>query len=167
MKRLLLVRHAKSSWNHPGLDDFDRPLNKRGKHDAPMMAERLARRGIRPDAIVVSPAKRAKRTAKLLAEGMGVSQDHVRDEAQIYEASVPMLLQVIAGFDDNWSFVMLVGHNPGLTSLVNALAGSVIDNLPTCGVADISLDIERWRDVAPGCGTCQFLDYPKKVQQGI
>lgn len=164
MKRLLLVRHAKSSWNHPGLSDFDRPLNAWGERDAPMMAGRLLQRGMRPERVVASPAKRAKQTAQLLSEGVGVPGECILDDERIYEASPATLLQVIGGFDDAWDFVMLVGHNPAMTSLANALANGVTDNLPTCGMVDISLNLEHWHDIASGCGTCRLYDYPKKAQ---
>lgn len=164
MKRLLLVRHAKSSWNHPGLSDFDRPLNARGEHDVPMMAERLLQRAIRPDQVVASPAKRTKQTARVLSAGIGIPESSILYDERIYEAAISTLLQVIGSFDDAWGFVMLVGHNPGMTSLANALADGVTDNLPTCGMVDISLNLEQWHDIAPGCGTCRLYDYPKKAQ---
>ncbi|HKJ83146.1 MAG TPA: histidine phosphatase family protein [Mariprofundaceae bacterium] len=162
MKRLLLVRHAKSSWKDAGLDDFDRPLNKRGVHDAPMMGSRLAKRHIHPDMIVSSPAKRAVQTAEALAASLKVPAPRLICDRSVYEASTATLLKVIEGFDDEKSCVMLVGHNPAMTLLANALAGHVIDNLPTCGIVDLSIDIERWRDVAGGDTTCRLCDYPKR-----
>ncbi|HKJ84321.1 MAG TPA: histidine phosphatase family protein [Mariprofundaceae bacterium] len=162
MKRLLLVRHAKSSWKDAGLDDFDRPLNKRGGHDAPMMGARLTKRHIHPDMIVSSPAKRAVQTAEALASSLKVPTQRLIYDRSVYEASTTTLLKVIENLDDEQSCVMLVGHNPAMTLLANALAGHVIDNLPTCGIVDLSINIERWCEVMGGYVTCRLCDYPKR-----
>jgi phosphohistidine phosphatase len=156
------VRHAKSSWKDPTLDDFDRPLKKRGKRDAPRMGERLAARGVRPDRIVSSPARRARDTAAAVAAELGWDEGAIELDERIYGASVIALLEIVRDLDDDDAHVMLVGHNPGLTDLANVLTGEEIENVPTAGVVDVTFTAESWRDVAPGGGALVDFDYPKR-----
>ncbi|MEJ2698110.1 MAG: histidine phosphatase family protein [Desulfuromonadales bacterium] len=165
MKRLTLVRHAKSSWKDPGRADFDRPLSKRGKQDAPRIGERLAARGQRPDLILSSPARRARKTAKEIARKIGLPGERLVLEEKIYEAEPEALLEVVQSLDDRWENVMLVGHNPGLTDLGNLLADCGIANIPTCGVLCLDFDADDWHDVGHGAGTLVFYDYPKKPSE--
>jgi phosphohistidine phosphatase len=165
MKRLTLVRHAKSSWKDPGRADFDRPLSKRGKQDAPRMGERLAARGQRPDLILSSPARRARKTAKEIARKIGLPSERLVLEEKIYEAEPEALLEVVQSLDDRWENVMLVGHNPGLTDLGNLLADCEIANIPTCGVLCLDFAAAAWHNVAHGAGTLVFYDYPKKPSE--
>lgn len=162
MKRLILVRHAKSSWKDASLADFDRPLNKRGKQDAPMMGQRLADRGIVPDCIVSSPAKRARRTARSVAEALDYPEEDILFEETIYEAGIPDLLWVVRDLDDSDDEVVLVGHNPGFTDLCNLLSGEAIPNLPTCAVACIAFALCSWDQIGPQTGELVFFDYPKR-----
>lgn len=164
MKRLTLIRHAKSSWDHPELSDFDRPLNKRGKRNAPEMGQRLAGHGLRPDLVVSSPARRALDTARVIAEAIGYPADAIRQDPNIYEASVGALLEVLAELPDECRHVVLFGHNPGLTDLANDLTRGGIDNVPTCGVVDCALDVRNWSEVGSGCGRLLEFDYPKKAK---
>lgn len=161
MKRLTLVRHAKSSWKDAELADFDRPLNKRGEGDAPRMGERLARRGLQPELLLSSPARRARQTAEAIAAALRVDSAALRFSPAIYEASPAALLELIRGCEERWQHLLLVGHNPGLTELGNLLAGCGIDNLPTCAVLVIDFEISNWRQVAPGAGALFLYDYPK------
>ena len=162
MKRLTLVRHAKSSWKDPELSDFDRPLNKRGKHDAPLTGKRLAARGLRPEFIVSSPARRARRTAKLIARELELPDDRLILETEIYDAEAEVLLKVVRALDERWEHVLLVGHNPGLTELGNLLADCGIENIPTCGVLCLDFDTGDWKSLGPRSGTLVFYDTPKK-----
>jgi phosphohistidine phosphatase len=162
MKRLTLVRHAKSSWKDPELADFDRPLGKRGKLDAPLMGERLAGRGRRPELIISSPAKRARKTAKLIARELELRDDRLILVTEIYEAEPEILLKIVHGLDDRWEHVLLIGHNPGLTELGNLLADCGIENIPTCGALCLDFDTEDWKSLGPKSGTLVFYDYPKK-----
>lgn len=162
MKRLTLVRHAKSSWKDPELADFDRPLNKRGKQDAPLMGERLAGLNPRPELILSSPAKRARKTAKLIARELELADDRLILVTEIYEAEPEILLKVVRGLDDRWAHVLLVGHHPGLTDLGNRLADCGIENIPTCGVLCLDFDAGSWKSIGPRSGTLVFYDYPKK-----
>lgn len=165
MKRLTLVRHAKSSWKDPELADFDRPLNKRGKRDAPMMGERLAGRDRRPELIVSSPARRAHKTAQLLARELDLPDQRLIHAPGIYEAEAEELLEIVRGLDDRWEHVLLVGHNPGLTELGNLLGDCGIENIPTCGVLCLEFDAEKWKSLGPGAGTQVFYDFPRNSSE--
>ncbi|UCE88325.1 MAG: histidine phosphatase family protein [Pseudomonadota bacterium] len=162
MKRLTLIRHAKSSWSEPGLADFDRPLNERGQRDAPKMGKHLRKHGLSPDLFVSSPAKRALTTAQTIAQALAYPSDAIRKLDAVYEASLATLLNVVHELDDNHSDIVLFGHNPGITVLANFLVGVHIDNVPTCGVVMIELAVDNWRDVERDCGRLLGFDYPKK-----
>lgn len=162
MKRLVLIRHAKSSWKNPGLRDFDRPLNKRGKENAPEMGRRLAQRSLMPDRVVSSPAKRAIKTAEIIAESIGFPADRISQVPPIYAATVPELLSVLRGLEDGDEIVFLVGHNPGLTDLINFTCGYSLDNLPTCGVFCADFDMASWQEIGRQTGKPVFIDFPKK-----
>nr|WP_221270874.1 histidine phosphatase family protein [Desulfoprunum benzoelyticum] len=159
---MYLIRHAKSSWAEPGLGDFDRPLNHRGKADAPFMGQRLAGYGIRLDLIVASPAKRARKTARFIAEAVHVAEKSIVLDAALYMAEIPALLQTIAGVPDSLEDLALVGHNYGITDLAEWLTGRSIGNIPTCGIAAIEFDCPSWSDLREGSGRLLFFDYPKK-----
>ncbi len=159
MKRLFLVRHAKSSWNDTSLSDWERPLNKRGKRDAPEMGRRLSRAAVNIDAIISSTAVRAISTADILAEQLLFDQE-IDQRDDLYHAGAGALLNVIRQFDDAWNAVMLVAHNPGLTDLVNKLSGP-IDNVPTCGIVTLDYDIDHWRDVGRVAPIDFQFDFPK------
>jgi phosphohistidine phosphatase len=160
MKRLTLIRHAKSDWD-TSQSDFDRPLNERGEAAAPYMAARLAQHYRLPDLLVSSPAARALRTAILMARGLGLPEDEIRTEASLYNASVRQLLDCIRATDDGVGHLMLVAHNPGITDLANQLTGSRIDEMVTCAVLGADLEITSWREARPGCGRVRYYDYPK------
>jgi phosphohistidine phosphatase len=162
MKRLLLLRHAKSSWDQPDLPDFDRPLNKRGKRDAPLMASRLRERGEKPELILSSPAERAIKTARVVAEELGIMKKKVVANNEIYLASADELLIILRGLDESYNRVLLCGHNPGITNLCNFLADLKIDNIPTCGVVCLDMIIDSWSGLGQASGTLVYFDYPKK-----
>ena len=162
MKRLYLIRHAKSSWKDPNLQDFERPLNKRGKGDAPLMGQHLNSHQVRPDLIISSSAKRALKTARIIAKAIGFPKEQIVTDESIYEAGVSSLLQVIHHIDEAANQIMLFGHNPGLTMLAESLTNAVIENIPTCGIFCVDFDITSWKDVKAGTGTMVFFDYPKK-----
>lgn len=161
VKTLTLLRHAKSSWKHPELGDFDRPLNKRGLHDAPAMGKRLARCDALPDRCLSSPAVRATATAVAVAEELGYPVDTIAWEPRIYEATAATLLEVLREQPDSADHILLVGHNPGLTDFANALTGDSLDNLPTAAAYTLTLPIEHWRDATFGSGTRGAYEYPK------
>lgn len=166
MKTVILVRHAKSSWNNPVLRDFDRPLNERGKQDAPLMAKRLCARSLGPQRVLCSPALRTVSTAEVFANQLSIPRGLMHLEQQIYQAGHHQLLQLLRQQDDKVDVVMLVGHNPGLTDLFNSLsANASIDNLPTCCVAQLTFATDSWAQLAPAGGELQHIDYPRQAHQ--
>jgi len=163
MKRLFLIRHAKSSWGDPDRADIDRPLNERGKRDAPVMGERLKKEHkAKPDLIISSPAKRALRTAKIIATALDYPEGKIEIKASLYASGVPAMLDVIRHLDDSLGEVMLFGHNPDLTSLANYLSNQQVENIPTCGIFCVDFDIKSWKDMKNQKGIFKFFDYPKK-----
>lgn len=161
-KRLYLLRHAKSSWDDTSIEDFKRPLNKRGQRDAPAMGRRFRERGYLPDRIVASPAERAYDTARTVARELGYALADIVKDDELYLASRAVLLDCVHATPDALGSLMLVAHNPGLTDLANTLTSQRIDNLPTCGLYCADFSIRRWRDLAPGNGTLVCFEYPKK-----
>jgi phosphohistidine phosphatase len=137
MKTLFLVRHAKSSWDDPALPDKDRPLNDRGKRDAPKMGERLAKRDVRPDLILSSPAMRALTTAQIIAKKLDYKRKDIVVDDRLYGVEPDDLLDVIHKLGDKLERVMLFGHNPELTELAHRLS-SQITHMPTCAVAEFT-----------------------------
>ena len=162
MKELILVRHAKSSWKDPALRDHERPLNKRGKRDAPEMGERLARRGCRPDLFISSSAVRALETARTFAVKLGYPPEDIQTEERIYHASVGELLEAIRCVEASVVNLMLFGHNPGLTELANRLGSREIHNLSTCALLHLRFDIDAWSGLAEASGEELAYDFPKK-----
>lgn len=162
MKYLYLIRHAKSSWDNPGLTDMERPLNSRGKQDAPLMGKRLSAIGIKADLIITSPAKRARRTAKKIAKETGYPLKKIIIDNNLYLEGVNNLLKTIREIDEQYENVFLFGHNPDFTSLVNLLTHGQIYNIPTCGICRIAFDIDSWQLVTESKGKLILYDYPKK-----
>ncbi|MGI9822364.1 SixA phosphatase family protein [Agromyces sp. Marseille-Q5079] len=146
MKTLTLVRHAKSDWGQPGLADHDRPLNDRGLRDAPEMGRRLRERGEVPDLIVSSTALRARTTAGLIAEGLGLDAASVTLDERLYGSSPQTILRVIGELDGELGRVMVVAHNPGISDFAFDLTESV-GEMPTCAVLGLDFDIDEWAEI--------------------
>ena len=164
MRRLILLRHAKSSWSAPDIPDHDRPLSKRGERDAPLMGERLAERGERPALILTSDARRALQTAKIVAHRLRYRLESLRVEPELYLATPQRLLAVVERQADSHPSLLVVAHNPGLTELANRLLPALdLDNLATSGVVAIDFDARTWADVAHEPGTLAYYDYPKNL----
>ena len=164
MKKLYLLRHGKSSWEYPELDDFERPLNKRGRRDVPVIGKLLNKQKINPDLIITSPAVRAAFTARVIAEIISYPEKKIVYEHAVYDASVLALVNVIHNVDDRMNQLMLVGHNPGFTSLINYLADKNLDNLPTAGLYGMEFSISRWNEVTENSGKAILYEYPKKYK---
>jgi len=162
MRTLYLVRHAKSSWKNPGLDDFERPLNKRGHRDAPFMGKLLKKMKVSPSLIISSPATRAGVTARTIAEKINYPLEKIQYSENIYLAGERELLRLIERLDDNKKKVMLVGHNPGFTSLANYFTSQYVSNVPTCGIFCVNFNIASWALIEADCGEFKFFEYPKK-----
>ena len=161
MKTLTLVRHAKSSWNDSSLSDFERPLNRRGERDAPLMGQRIVAAGIRPSLIISSPAARALSTAKLLAQEIAYPLEFLQRDKTLYHASLNDFLDVLVGQDAEFNNLMLVGHNPGLTAFANYLSPGITSNLPTAGVVAVSFEQDDWNLYTPPATEVIAYLYPK------
>ena len=145
MKTLLVLRHAKSSWNDPALDDHERPLNKRGRRDAPRVGALVREYGLIPDLVISSDAVRARLTAEAVAEEARYAGEILLDP-HLYLAGPADILSLLPTVQENAKTVMIVGHNPGLETLVEQLTGERQD-LPTAALAQIDLPIDQWRDL--------------------
>ncbi len=162
MKRLTLLRHAKSSGKEPDQNDFDRPLNSRGRHDAPLMGRRLAGRGLQPDLLLASPALRSRLTAAAVAKQLAIDAGCLTFDERIYLATVRELLGLVRAIAEDRQNVLLVGHNPGITDLANYLVGGQLENLPTCGLFSVELQVSTWRQLDRAGSRLVFYDYPKR-----
>ncbi len=161
-KYLMLIRHAKSSWDNPSLRDFDRPLNSRGQRDAPEMGRRLAKKGVIADLMLTSPANRALTTCRIISEKIDYPRQAIEEDEEIYHAGPSTLLEVVRSIDNSWRTVLLFGHNPGFTDFANALNNTDIDNIPTCGIVSCKFEVNSWEDITFGSGIQLDFDYPKK-----
>jgi phosphohistidine phosphatase len=168
MKALYVLRHAKSDWGDDSLDDFDRPLNKRGSKAAEAVGEEMRRRGIAPDLVLASPAVRAQETLQRVQHGYGGKFDATQDR-RIYGAMLDTLLDLVRASTDAADRLMIVGHNEGLRDLVVALAqdselrDEAFHKFPTAALAEIIFDVERWRDVETGTGRLEVLLKPRDL----
>lgn len=149
MKTLIILRHGKAELHKSGLDDYDRILIKRGIENSEDMGKYIAAKWGVPDLILSSAAARAYQTAKLAAKGMKYPKEAIMTDERLYLVSEYTILKVLSGLTDDYQSCMLVGHNPGLTYLINTL-GVRLDNLPTASAACFSLEINSWKDIA-GC----------------
>ncbi|MER3463306.1 MAG: phosphohistidine phosphatase [Chitinophagaceae bacterium] len=162
MKTLVLIRHAKSSWENLEQSDFERPLNERGKKDAPEMAERIKERGVKPDLIVSSPAKRAKKTARYFAEEFDINKEDIFLVDRLYEAGTDDYEEVIRALPNKHEVVFLFAHNPTITSFANTLTNVRIDDMPTCSAFAASAEVNSWKDFLESSERkFLFFDYPK------
>jgi len=161
MKTLFLVRHAKSSWDDTALPDKDRPLNDRGKRDAPKMGERLAKRDVKPDLILSSPARRALTTAEIIAKKLDYKRKDIVADDRLYAGEADDLLEVIGELDDKLERVMLFGHNPELTELAHRLS-SEITHMPTCAVVEFTFDAKSWSNIGTDKPAKVAFDYPRQ-----
>ena len=162
MKSLFLTRHAKSSWDHAGLSDIDRPLNNRGKKAAPFMGQLIYDKADIPDLLISSPAKRAFSTAKEFAKIFGLIEDDIIVNNTIYGAGPYQLLDIVKNQDNLHHSLMLFGHNPTFTTFTNMVSNENIFNIVTCGVVRIDFNFSNWIDIEYGSGNLIYYDYPKK-----
>jgi phosphohistidine phosphatase len=162
MKTIYLVRHAKSSWKFPSLDDFERPLNKRGRKNVPFMGKILKKLKVTPDLVISSPANRAAMTARIIAAAINYPLENIVYSEAIYEFSEDALIRVINQIDDSVNSSMVVGHNPAINGLANYIGDQPISNIPTCGVYCVDLDISSWAKIYEHCGKLKFFEFPKK-----
>lgn len=167
-RELLLLRHAKSDWDNDFLTDFERPLAKRGKHDAPRVGAWLYREGLVPDAVVSSPAERARQTALKVCRSLDFGKKRIRWDAEIYEASADDLLAVLARVPADAATALLIGHNPGLEELLKHLVGGEIEVpangklMPTAAVARLEMP-EDWSALGPGSARLISVTSPRSL----
>lgn len=160
-KTLILIRHGKSDWSEGGQKDFDRELNHRGHSDAPRMGGKLFEMNLKPDLIVSSPARRTTLTTEYICEQIKYPFDEVDFQEDIYEASVRTLLKVVNELDNKHSTVVIVGHNPGFSYLAEYLTGSVIGNIPTCGLVELNIELDKWELISQNTAQLKSFIYPK------
>ena len=162
MKTLSILRHAKSSWDDSSISDRDRPLNRRGQRDAPLMGDRILASSIRPSLIISSPAERAWTTAKIIAQSISYPREFLQRDDRIYLAGVASLYDVISEQENGFNSIMIVGHNPGLTEFANRFVPGITTNIPTCGFVAVDIDTDNWQlDKDLPC-ELQIFDYPKR-----
>jgi len=160
------VRHAKSSWDDVTLPDFDRPLNNRGKKDAPKMAKRLKEKINEVDAFISSPAKRARKTAKFFIEEFEREEEEILLVPALYHAAIDDFYQTIHDAENKFQSIALFSHNPGITAFANEIATKAeLDNMPTCGVFAVKIDINNWSEFKIATKESWFFDYPKKEKE--
>lgn len=162
-KTLYLVRHAKSSWKNPGLADSQRPLNKRGKHDAPLMGKTLRGRKEIPELLISSPAKRAISTAKHFAKELNYNKEKIEIKEILYMASSTDFYNVIEKCGNSLKSIMLFSHNPGITDFANLISGYDIENIPTSGTVRIDFDTDSWKGIKNKKGEIKFFISPKNL----
>ena len=162
MKYLWLIRHAKSSWEAPYLKDYDRPLNKRGKRDAPFMGKELKKNAFSPELVISSPSKRTTLTAEKIFNELDFGFEKIQWEPKLYGAGTWECINIINSLEQDINTVCIIGHNPTLTDLSNYLTDNYIDNIPTCGIVKISFEVINWAMVSKSLGSLVSFDYPKK-----
>ncbi|MBX9666804.1 MAG: histidine phosphatase family protein [Candidatus Obscuribacterales bacterium] len=162
MKHLFLLRHAKSSWDHPGLADFDRPLNERGQKAAPKMGKVIVEKKVKPEIILCSPAKRTIETAKLVLESSKLKTD-ITYEKRIYDASTRTLIDILKSQNSDIASILLIGHNPGMSDLLTELTGES-EHFPTAALAMIQLKIESWNRIKDGAGSLNWILRPRELK---
>lgn len=166
MKTIIIIRHAKSSWSDLRLDDFDRPLNKRGKRNAPFMGQKLKEKKIMPDIILSSPAKRARKTAIAIAKAIDYPKKKIVFDDNMYHSDAMYLLELVRNQDDEDETIMLFGHNPDFNDLADILLEqNPVYNIPTTGIYCIRFDVDSWGKVQKGKGEAVFFDYPKRYNE--
>jgi phosphohistidine phosphatase len=162
VKKLYLIRHAKSSWTDSKLSDFERPLNKRGRTDAPFMGTLLHEKNVKPDLILASPAFRARKTAEIIAKKLHTTKKIVF-LAEIYEANVSALEKILLDLDDENTTVLLFGHNPSLNMFAQQYV-NFEENIPTCGILEIKFNCKSWSEIHKANARVVSFEYPKKYK---
>lgn len=163
MKKLYLIRHSKSSWDDPTLDDFDRPLNNRGKKDRYVMANFLKEQGIYPDLVLCSPSVRTKKSLKAYQEILDIKDKNIIFDEDLYESSAKKLLDVLHTTDNTYDNVFLISHNPSLNELVDYLLNGFEENIPTSGIVGINVNIADWSMLDNTNCSLYLFTYPKQI----
>lgn len=162
MKKLYLIRHAKSSWKDIDVSDFNREINKRGKKDIPFMAQRLKSFGVLPDLILSSPALRAKETALGIANIIGYDEEKIVFENSLYASCYTNYRYLLDSLDEKYNNIFIVAHNPEITEVGERLSGAILTNIPTCAIVCIEFNTQSFKNIEEESGKVLFFDYPKK-----
>lgn len=163
MKTLVLVRHAKSSWKDPSLEDIARPLNKRGKRDAPLMSRHLYSTGVRPELIVCSPSRRTRDTAAFFKKQFDWKEDQFVVDQRLYHGDVFDINEVLSGLGNEFEQVMIFVHNPGITAYINQESNLSVSNIPTCGVVVLDSEVSSWSNFTTSNKEVRYSFYPKRI----
>jgi phosphohistidine phosphatase len=161
MKTLTLIRHAKSSWEHP-LDDRERPLKRRGFKDAELVSKTFLEKGLIPDIIFSSPANRALSTCKIFISNLNLNDKTLRIEEDLYDFGGESVIQFLKKIPQDYENVMIFGHNHAFTSICNIFGDEFISNLPTSGLVVIDFDVTSWSEIAHG--TTRFTIFPRDLK---
>lgn len=162
-RTVVLIRHAKSSWTDPSEKDFDRPLNERGKKDAPLMGDELKKRNVIPDAIISSTAKRARQTAKRIARAVGFDVDQIQRLDSLYLCGPSAFKEAITNLESTVNTVFIIAHNPGITEFANQLSDQFrVDDMPTCAVVAAQASLQSWQEFNEGAMNVILFEYPKQ-----
>ena len=164
MKRLVLIRHGKSSWDYPDLCDQQRPLKKRGRNDGVIMGSQLKKKGIFPDLMISSPANRAHSTSKLIAHELNYPLENIQISDHLYFSGTSIMLNMVSQTDDRIDTLFIFGHNPDFTSMVNVFSSETIYNVPTTGVVGIDFDVSRWTEINADNGKTFLFDKPSNYK---
>lgn len=166
MKTLYLIRHAKSSWDNPLVDDFDRPLNKRGFRDAQNMGKYLNNKKIQPELIISSPALRALTTAQIIAENINYPQNKIIERMDLYsfDDNAKDIFKVLKSINKDVNMVAIFGHNPTFTYLANKFSMKHYDNVPTCGIICLNFNTNLWDDIATSKSELEWFMFPKMLK---
>ena len=162
MKKLILIRHSKTENLVTGQSDYFRPLKPRDHNDAHLIAEKLKEKGLTPDLLISSPAKRAEKTAKELVREINYDKKKIKSADSLYESSYEKYLELIHATDDKHESIFIIAHNPTITEVGERLSGAILSNIPTCAIVCISFDVESFKEITEESGHILFFDYPKK-----
>ena len=162
MKKLIIIRHSKSSWKDLSLGDFHRPLNRRGKSDGPIMANFLSRKINKICFLHSSSSVRTFETSKFFIDR--IKFDKIKYDDSLYHSSSFSILNMIRNYSDNFSSVAIIAHNPGLTNLINEVTNISIDNLPTTGLVEIDFNCLKWNNVSSKNSNLIEIKFPKQLK---
>ena len=163
MKTIFLIRHAKSSWSAPSLNDFERPLNKRGTKDAPCIGKKLAQLNFNPELIISSSSVRTRKTIALICNEVAYNLNEVVYRDELFHASLSTLKKNINDTNNKLDSIAIVGHNFGISNFANYLTADAVGTMPTCAVVKITLDVDSWEEIIEGLGNLEYYIYPKML----
>ena len=162
MKTLIIIRHSKSSWKDHSLSDFDRPLNKRGIKDAKKMSFELSEKIKKVDLLLSSSSKRTTQTSNYFLDSMNIRSNIFSEN--LYHSSSNLIFDCILKINNKYNKTIIVGHNPGLTNIINKLTNLKLDNLPTSGIVIIVFDVDNWKNINYQSGLVEWIKFPKDLK---